>query len=99
MTHFGRAGLLARCSRGTWPARASSSVLSHPAHRTSCAQPYCISFDCVTYGSIFHQCVYVLCKTEAATMQVHLSPASGGGWHAVHVHASDQRQGMQPCFA
>ena len=33
-------------------------------------QPYRIAFDRVSCGTIFHQCVYVLCETEPATMQV-----------------------------
>lgn len=39
-------------------------------------QPYRISFDRVSSGSIFHQCVYVLCSTEADTMQAR------AGWMA-----------------
>lgn len=33
-------------------------------------QPCRISFDQVSYGAIFHQCVYVLCGTDADIMQV-----------------------------
>ena len=48
-----------------------------PARPPACPlpllQPYRIAFDRVACGAIFHQCVYVLCATEAATMQV-------GGW-------------------
>jgi hypothetical protein len=36
-------------------------------------QPYRISFDRVATGARFHQCVFVLCKRDADTMQV------GGG--------------------
>ncbi len=32
-------------------------------------QAYRINFDDVSYGSIFHQCVYVRCKLHAATLQ------------------------------
>lgn len=32
-------------------------------------QPYRVSFDRVACGAAFHQCVYVLCATDAATMQ------------------------------
>lgn len=53
----------------------------HSAHHSppSCAlpplfsQPYRITLDRAASGAIFHQCVYVLCATDAATMQ-----ASGG---------------------
>lgn len=35
---------------------------------SACLQPYCISFDRVSFGSIFHQCVYILCNTEQPVM-------------------------------
>jgi hypothetical protein len=44
-----------------------------PPSRFPLLQPYCIAFDRVACGSIFHQCVYVLCEAGEATLQV-------GGW-------------------
>ena len=71
------AGALRVSSGGGWEHR------SHPTSNTpaptlthcvpsscmgACVQPYRISFDRVSSGAIFHQCVYVLCGAEAATM-------------------------------
>ena len=57
----------------------SSATPKLPPLPTPCTlprQPYRITLDRVSYGSIFHQCVYMLCGTGTDTMQV------GGNWSA-----------------
>lgn len=60
---------------GTQPGQISSLVLpapllSSPPPCTLSLQPYHIDFERVAYGSIFHQCVYLLARKDDATMQV-----------------------------
>lgn len=74
-----RCNTLCCCANsGNWAA--FSAPASHPPNHLqppvrpfthpNPLQPYRISFDSVACGSIFHQCVYVLCALEADTMQV-----------------------------
>lgn len=51
-------------------AAAEGDVLQRAQALARQLKPYRISFDRVACGAIFHQCVYVLCRTDADAMQV-----------------------------
>lgn len=46
-----------------------ADVLARARQLAATLKPYRITFDRVACGSIFHQCVYVLCKADEQTMQ------------------------------
>ncbi|KAL4440633.1 hypothetical protein ABPG75_003634 [Micractinium tetrahymenae] len=46
-----------------------ADVLQRAQQLAARLKPYRITFDKVSYGAIFHQCVYVLCATDGDIMQ------------------------------